>query len=529
MTPHQRLPCTFAVALLCLAGTGLAASPEHQLRVAINTDIRSTNPGVNRDANTDTIIHHMVESLVAYGEDLQVKPLLAESIAISDDGRSYRFRLRPGVVFHNGTALTASHVVWNWRRFLDPATQWQCRRWYTDDNDDPSTSIIVDVRSEQSDTVVFELLQPNALFLDQMANVQCPSAIVHPDSVDADGNWIEPIGTGPYRLAEWRRGEYVELRRFDQYHTPNGDADGFVGGKKAHATSVRFLISPDHASTKAALQSGGIDVYPGVPMNSLTELAAENDIQLLSTPVLGWTALLVQTDDDLLRDPRMRRAIAHAIDREQIVGFNTYGHASVNSSPVPVADPMHTAVHDEWYEPSREKAVALLKEIGYHGQIVEIQTNRKYSNMYDNAVVIQAMLHAVGINARLQVMDWATQLANYYSGKFQLSAFSFSALANPTLRYIKIIGSKDVRATYQWDNPRANDLLAGLLTAYTAEQRSAAYDELQRLMRNEVPIIGLYNAHSVTALRSDVVGYRQWSMSMPLFWGVSKLAWTDQD
>jgi peptide/nickel transport system substrate-binding protein len=138
-------------------------------------------------------------------------------------------------------------------------------------------------------------------------------------------------------------------------------------------------------------------------------------------------------------------------------------------------------------------------------------------------------LFAVGINARLQVMDWATQLANYYSGKFQLSAFSFSALANPTLRYIKIIGSKDVRATYQWDNPRANDLLAGLLTAYTAEQRSAAYDELQRLMRNEVPIIGLYNAHSVTALRSDVVGYRQWSMSMPLFWGVSKLAWTDQD
>jgi peptide/nickel transport system substrate-binding protein len=227
MTPQQRIACSIILALLCLAGPGRAADDERQLRVAINTDIRSTNPGVNRDANNDTIMHHMVESLVAYGEDLQVKPLLAESIAISDDGRSYRFRLRPGVLFHNGAALTAAHVVWNWHRFLDPATQWQCRRWYTDDNDDPGTSIIVDVRAEQPDTVVFELQEPNALFLDQMANVQCPSAIVHPDSVAADGNWIEPIGTGPYRLAEWRRGEYVELRRFDQYHTPNGDADGY--------------------------------------------------------------------------------------------------------------------------------------------------------------------------------------------------------------------------------------------------------------------------------------------------------------
>lgn len=525
---HYFVRIALTLCFFTAAGGTSAATSDKTVRVAINTDIRSTNPGVNRDANTDAVIHHIVESLVAYGTDLMPKPLLAETIDIRDGGRVYKFTLKKDVVFHNGKPLTSAVVLWNWRRFLDPATKWQCRRWYSEDNDDPSTSVIVDIRAPDPMTIEFELAEPNTLFLDQLANVQCPSAIVHPNSVNDQGEWLDPIGTGPFELAEWRRGEFVELKRFDAYHAQYGAIDGFAGAKPVYADTLRFLVSPDHASTKAALQGGGVDIYPGVPMNSLAELKSEPDIVLVETPVLGWTEMLVQTNDELLSDVRIRKAIAHAIDREQVVGFNTYGHASVNSSAVPVADPRHTEVHDRWYEPSRDKAVALLKEAGYSGQIVEIQTNRKYSNMYDNAVVIQAMLQAVGVNARLKVLDWATQLANYYAGEFQLSAFSFSALANPTLRYIKLIGPKDLRQTYQWDSPAAASLLAELLGATSAEQQSAGLDALHLKMMAEVPIIGLYNAHMVTALRDNVEGYEPWSMSTPLFWGVRKTEWENQ-
>lgn len=516
---------TAALALfvsLCVPSQSIA---DDLLRVAINTDIRSTNPGVNRDANTDTVIHHIVESLVAYGEDLQVKPMLAKSISVSEDGRIYTFTLKDNVRFHNGATLSSAEVLWNWRRFLDPETRWQCRRWYTDDNDDPSTSVILDVRAPDSSTIVFELEQANVLFLDRLANVQCPSSIVHPDSVNEDGTWNSPIGTGPFELSEWRRGDYVQIKKFDGYHASTGALDGFAGAKPVFADAVRFMISPDHASTKAALKGGGIDIYPGVPMNSLAELTKEQDLVLAETPVLGWTVLLLQTEGAVLNDPRMRRAIAHAIDREQIVGFNTYGHASTNSSAVPAADPLHTTAHDGWYEPSREKAMRILEEIGYSGEIIEIQTNRKYSNMYDNAVVIQAMLHSVGINARLSVLDWATQLANYYAGKFQLSAFSFSALANPTLRYIKLVGPKNLRTTYQWDSPEASVLLAELLQASSLERRLALYERLNDQMRQEIPIIGLYNAHYVTALKNDIVGYRPWPLTTPRYWGVRKTNW----
>lgn len=524
MTPQLRCLTLIAIFLL-LAGPVAAKESERHLRVAINTDIRSNNPGVARDANTDTVIHHIVESLVGYGANLRIRPVLAESISVSDDGRTYTFQLRAGVRFHNGEPLTADIVKWNWQRFLDPATKWQCRRWYSAESDEPGKSVIVEVRAPQPNIVEFELEEPSVLFLDRLANVQCPAAVVHPDSVDANGEWRLPIGTGPFKFAEWKRGQYVELRRFADYHTPEGPLDGFAGAKPVYVDSLRFIVSPDHASTKAALLGNGIDLYPGVPMNSLAELQAESDITLSESPLLGWTALLVQTEDSLLSDPRIRRAIAHAIDREQIVGFNTYGHASPNSSAVPVGDPAHDAVHDSWYEPSRDRARTLLREAGYAGEIIDIQTNRKYSNMYDNAVVIQAMLHAVGINARLQVLDWATQLANYYAGEFQVSAFSFSALANPTMRYAKLIGPKSRRATYQWDSPRANKLLAELLAASSPEQSNAIYRQLHEIMRDEVPIIGLYNAHSVTAMRADVHGFESWPMGQSRMWGVYRPGW----
>lgn len=509
---------TFLVLLVCSHAT--AADRGDVLKIAINTDIRSTNPGVNRDANTDMVIHHVVESLVGYGSDLEIKPVLAESFQQSEDGLTYTFHLKAGVQFHNGAVLTSADVVWNWQRFLDPDTKWQCRRWYTSDNEDPGTSVVVDIRAPDPATVVFELEEPNPLFLNQLANVQCPSAIVHPSSVSADGSWVTPVGTGPYQFGEWRRGEYVELEAYTAYHSPNGEQDGFAGAKPVHTDRLRFQISPDHAATKAALQSGGIDIYPGVPMNSLAELSADSDLILAETPLLGWTVLLLQTRDPLLSDVTVRRAIAHAIDREQIVGFNTYGHASVNSSALPAADPRHTVVNERWYDADREKAAELLRVAGYRGEVIEIQTNRRYSNMYDNAVVIQAMLHSAGINARLRVMDWATQLANYYSGDFQLSAFSFSALANPTSRYIKLIGDKDVRATYQWDSTDARRLLNSLLAARTLEERLANYDALHLKMVEEVPMIGLYNAHSLTAHRKTVSGFEPWPLGIPLFWGV---------
>tara|TARA_B100001939_G_scaffold338664_1_gene344518 strand:+ start:4816 stop:6486 length:1671 start_codon:yes stop_codon:yes gene_type:complete len=502
---------------------------ERMLRVVIGNDIRSTNPGVDRDADTDMVLHHIVESLVAFREDLSVAPLVADRYDISEDGLVYTFHLRPGLTFHNGAPVTAQDVKWSWQRYLDPQTRWKCRNWYVSGEDEQALgrerSVIQSIETPDELTVVFRLRYPSALFLDRMANVQCITAVLHRDSVNPDGTWNKPIGTGPFRLKEWQHGEYVELERFEGYRPRAGQRDGFVGRKEAFANRIRFMVTPDPASVKAALASGELDIYPRLLMNAVQEMQSEPEVVLEESPTLVWSVLLFQTRDKVFRDVRIRRAVAHAINRKELSGFTTYGFADVNSSFVPVADPRHTALHDQWLDYDPQKARALLREAGYRGEVITIQANRKYPNMYENALVIQAMLQNVGLNVRLRVMDWATQLGNYYSGDFQMMTFSFSALSNPLFRLAKLIGDKDMGGTFQWESAEASRLLQVLSATRERKRQQEYLDRLFELFKQDVPLLGLYNPRAVIALRKDIQGFKPWVMRKARLWGVWKKDW----
>jgi len=118
----RQLSAAIALVLASAATPAAAQKAADMLRVQINADLRSSNPGVNRDDNTDAVLLHVTEGLVALREDLSVGPLLASDVKVSDDGLTYTFTLRDGVRFHNGAALTSEDVVWNWKRYLAPQT-----------------------------------------------------------------------------------------------------------------------------------------------------------------------------------------------------------------------------------------------------------------------------------------------------------------------------------------------------------------------------------------------------------------------
>jgi peptide/nickel transport system substrate-binding protein len=111
-------------AALALSFAGVADA--QTLRVRLNSDIRSTDPASSlRDENTDTVVQHMVEGLVAFRENAAVAPLLAEKVDISEDGKTYTFTLRQGVRFHNGATLTSEDVLWSWKRYLEADSKWR--------------------------------------------------------------------------------------------------------------------------------------------------------------------------------------------------------------------------------------------------------------------------------------------------------------------------------------------------------------------------------------------------------------------
>jgi len=168
--------CGVLAVFAAIAATDPAAAQGSVLRARLNADIRSTEPGVNRDANSDAVVVHLVEGLVALKEDTTVGPLLAQKVEVAKDGKTYSFRLRDGLRFHNGAPLVADDVVWSWNRYLAPATQWRCLPEF----DGRGITKVLAVEAPDPKTVVFRLERPSALFLATMARSDCGADVASP-------------------------------------------------------------------------------------------------------------------------------------------------------------------------------------------------------------------------------------------------------------------------------------------------------------------------------------------------------------
>jgi peptide/nickel transport system substrate-binding protein len=506
------------LALAWLALLSASAEAETLLRTRLNADIRSTDPGTNRDANTDGVMAHIVEGLVAFREDTSIGPMLAESWTVSDDRKTYTFRLRQGVKFHNGATMSADDVVWSLKRWLDPATQWRCLSEFG------ATGIarIEKIEVVDGQTVAITLDQPTALFLPTLARPDCgQTAIIHKDSVGSDGKWIAPIGTGPFKLGEWKRGQYVDLVRFDGYVARSEPRNGYTGAKIAQVDRVRFNVIPDSSAAKAGLLSGSLDVVNSLSIPDLDDLKRRSDVQLSITPALSLTGILFQTRDPLLKDVRIRRAIALCLDTPEIVGNVMQGTARPNNSALPIGSPFYGEVESHGYTQDLAEARKLLTEAGYHGQPIKMIANKRYSYVFDSAVLVQAMAQAVGINIEIEVLDWAAQLDRYNRGDYQSMAFLFSARLDPSLSFEMLTGPKAAQPRKVWDDPQAEDLLRQSMITDDAARRQALFDELHRRFIADVPMIVLFNDAELTGLRRNVKGFAGWPYPQPRFWGVS--------
>jgi peptide/nickel transport system substrate-binding protein len=522
MTTTKKLPAcrllAFAAGLAVLvAALPAAAQSVGVLRARLNADIRSSDPGVNRDANSDAVIAHIVEGLVALKEDTSVGPLLAQKVEVAKDGKSYTFRLRDGLRFHNGAPLTADDVVWAWTRYLTPATQWRCLPEF----DGRGITKVLAVEAPDAKTVVFKLERPSALFLATMARSDCGGAgIVHRSSVGADGKWIAPVGTGPFKLGEWKRGQYVDLLRFEQYASRSEPGDGLTGAKKAEVERVRFMVIPDGAAAKAALIAGQLEIVNDLDTADLGDVAGVPDLRIDKASTMSVSAILFQTRDPLLKDVRIRRAIAFALDQPALVRGVTNALATRNNSAIPLSSAFHSAVQSQGYAHNLAEAKKLLAEAGYAGQPIKLLANKRYSAMFDVAVLAQAMAQAAGIRLELEVLDWATQLDRYTKGNYQAMSFSFSARLDPSLSYEMFSGAKDQQPRKVWDNPQAQAELAESMLTNDKVRRQALFDGLHKRMLDDVPLIVLYNGLELTAYRKNLVGYRNWAAATPRLWNV---------
>lgn len=509
---------------VCMLAAGVAMAPLHAsattLRVQLNADIRSIDPGVNRDATTDGVVLHIVEGLVGYNAQGLPKPLLAKQVDVSEDGLTYTFHLRENVKFHNGETLTSEDVLWSWNRYMDPKVGWRCLA----DFDGRKDFKVVSVQASDEHTVLFKLNHANPLFLTTMARGDCGmTGIVHRDSVRKDGTWDKPIGTGPFELKEWKHREYISLVRNPDYASPSDKKnDGYVGSKRPMVDEIRFLVIPDLATAKAALQQGNIDILTRLPYNEAAELSKAPRTKIYPSSTWGIGALLLQTSDPLLSDVKLRRAIASALDYGQLIANVTYGLATPNNSIVPDSSSYYTDIQKKGYVYNPAHVKQLLKESGYKGQPIKIIANKQYGYLFDAAVISQAMLQQAGINADIEVMEWGTQMDRFLKGNYQMMAFTYSPRMDPALTFDSLMGDRKKQPRKVWDDPEAAEILRKTFFETDRQARQALFDELHHKAIEQVPLVPLFNVSNIDAMPDNITGYHTSLFGVPRLWEVSK-------
>ena len=508
---------------ILLAGTILmslaAAASARDIVVAQSSDLRSNNPGVNRDGNTDGVILHIVEGLVGYANNGEVKPLLAASVDMATDGLSYTFKLRDGVKFHNGKPLTAEDVVWNWNRYMDPKTKWTCIR----DFDGSGTVHVTGIKAVDTSTVTMTLEKPSAVFLGLMARPECGyTGIISPDSVAADGTFDKPIGTGPFKWDSWKKGEYIHLAKFDGYVSPanDGKPDGMVGSKRPLVDGIKFMVIPDASTVKAGLQSGVLDTAEISP-DLIPEFKDSKTTQVIIARNNGKNLFYIQTRDPILSKPAIRRAMAQALDLDQLVEAASNGTGEANGSMV--------SSDSVYFSDTQKKRlpydlVAAKKELdaaGYKGEPISIIANKRGNvPSFPAAVMAQAMLQQIGMNIQIEVLDYATQVDRRRSGKYQIISQSVAPRLDPALMYSFYVGDKDQNASMMWDNPKAIELMKAAYVENDAKKRQAIFDQFHELMLQDMPGILLYDMIDVWGATKVLKGQPVWQSNARL-WEVS--------
>ena len=481
-------------ALAALPPAALAQSKKDTITLAMALE----PPGLDPTAGAASAIaeitqYNIYETLTKINSDGTVSPLLAESWEVSPDLRTFTFKLRQGVKFHNGEPFNAQTAKFSFQRAGAEKSTNKDKRTF-------STMETIQAVDEHTLVIVNKELDPDFLFL----MGQATAIMVEPKS--ADTNATKPVGTGPYELENWVKGSSVTLRKSQAYRN--------AAGVRLRRATFRFISDP--AAQVAALMAGDVDAFPRVTPRSVPQLQANPKFQVIVSGSRAKTILALNNGRKPFNDVRVRRAIAAAIDRKAVIqgAGDGYG-APIGSHYVPGAFGYVDTTGVNPYNP--DKARALLKEAGITTPLDLTITLPPPPYARQGGEVIASMLQKVGINARLQNVEWAQWLSGVYGQK------------NYDMTIISHVEPFDLgnfaKPDYYWgyNSPKFNDLYDKYKNAPRAQDRAKLLGDIQRLLAEDCVHAFLYQPQWVTVANKNLRGL--WK-DMPVFVNdLSALSW----
>jgi peptide/nickel transport system substrate-binding protein len=478
MTRLLKVCVTMALASFMLSCSNQA--DPHTLVMIIESSPTNLDPRVGIDAQSERIDNLLFDDLLDRDEHLNVKPGLAERWEIPNP-LTYVFHLHPGVKFHDGAALTSRDVKWTFDSLLAGKIRSTKSAAYR----------FVDRLETPDDyTVVFHLKEPFATLLWNLSDGAM--GIVPYGSLGEMSQ--HPIGSGPFRFVSEEPDKEVVIERNDGYW-----------GEKARLRRVRFLVVPDTTTRALELRKGSADVA----INALTPdmvltLERESGLEVVRAPGTVLQYMAFNMRDPILKDVRVRQALAYAIDRQPILEYLWRGFAQPAASILPVQSWAYSSdVATYGYDPQRARAI--LDSAGYRDVngvrfhlIMKTSTDENTRLM---VAVLQQQLRQVEIQLDIRTLEFATFFSDVTHGQFQMHSLRWIGgnedpeIFEYAFHTERITPNGANRCFYS--NPRVDVLINEARRSMNQETRKKIYGEIQRILADDLPYLNLWYLDNV--------------------------------
>ncbi len=445
-----------ATALVSLSAAGAAFAQGGSVTIGMGLEPPHLDPTAGAAAAIDEVVYaNVFEGLTRIDQTGAVQPALAESWDVSDDGLSYTFHLHDGVTFHDGTSFDADDVVFS----LDRAR--------AEDSTNAQKGLfegIASVTAVDPLTVDVVLSSPNAQFPWNMG--WGDAVMVAPET--ADDNQQNPIGTGPFRFENRVSGDRVDLVRNDNYW-----------GEPVALDAATFVFIPDAAAQVNALLAGDLDAFPniGAP-ETLGQFAGDPEFSVVIGTTEGETILALNNGRAPFNDIRVRRAIAHAIERQVVIDGAMFGYGTPIGSHFA---PHHPAYVDltGMYAYDLDAAKALLAEAGYPDGFETTLVLPPPSYARRGGEIIAAQLGAVGIKVSIEPVEWAQWL----DVVFRNTNYDMTIVSHTEPLDIGIYARDEYYFNYHSD--RFNAVMDEVAQTTDVAEQYALYGEAQRILAED--------------------------------------------
>lgn len=442
-----------AAAWALMATTALAQNDTITLGMVLEPP--NLDPTGGAAAAIDEVVYaNIFEGLTRFGPDGSVQPALASDWTVSDDGLTYTFNLRDGVTFHDGTTMDAEDVVFT----LDRAR--------AEDSTNAQKALFAGIESvtaTSATSVDIKLNAPNGNLPFNLA--WGDAVIVAPESIENAAT--APVGTGPFTFVEWAKGDHVSIARNDAYW---GDAPALA------SATFKFISDPNAAF--AAMMAGDVDAFPNFPaQETLAQFEANPSFNVIVGSTEGETILSMNNTSGPLADVRVRKAIAHAINRQDIIDGAMHGYGTPIGSHFAPHNPDYVDLTgNSAYDP--EMAKSLLAEAGAEGLTLRLMLPPPtYARR--GGEIIAAQLRDVGIQTEISNLEWAQWIEQVFKGKdFDLTIVSHTEPAD-----INIYARPDYY--FQYDNPVFQDLMEKLSVTSDPAMRSDLNKQAQQIIADD--------------------------------------------